>query len=290
MRTPALAVAALLLASTAVASAPKGTVKATETPAPHPAALVTPEPSNHPAAFSVEMHMKDEKGRDFVITRIVDGGKNRMEMAADGHKMTMISLDDEAKTTYMVDDEHKMVMKMSAAKQMEEAKKHQKKSDEAEPQPEQPQGQIEALGQETVNGRVANKYKASYGEQGSGLMWMDAETNLPIRMESEGKVVDFKNYDFAPQPAEKFAPPKGYEVRDMDEMMAKMRGMGGMGGMAKGMAGGMMGGMGGSMGGSLGGALGGALGGPLGSMVGQYVGNKIGQKLGNKAASAVTGN
>ena len=220
MRTPALAAAALLLASTAVAAGAKDPAKTAVAPAPVPAGLVTG--SNQPAAFSVEMHMKDEKGKDFVITRIVDGGKNRMEMAADGHKMTMISLDDEAKTTYMVDDEHKMVMKMSAAKQMEEAKKHQKKSDEVQPAPEQPQGQIEALGQETVNGRLANKYKASYGDQGSGLMWMDAENNLPIRMESEGKGIDFKNYDFSPQPAEKFAPPKDYEVRDMDEMMSKM--------------------------------------------------------------------
>lgn len=286
MRMPALAAAALLLASTAIAGV-KDPAKTSLSPAPVPAGLAIGE--DRPASFSVEMHMKDEKGKDLVMTRTVDGGNNRMEMAVEGHKMTIISLGDEAKTTYMVDDEHKTVMKMSATKQMEEAKKHQKKGDEAEQQPEQPQGQIEALGQETVNGRVANKYKASYGEQGSGLMWMDAETNLPIRMESEGKVVDFKNYQFGPQPAEKFAPPKDYEVKDMDEMMAKMRGMSGMGGMAKSMAGGMMGGMAGGMGGSLGGALGGALGGPIGSMVGQYVGNKIGQKLGNKAASAVVG-
>ena len=289
MRTLALCGAALLCASTALAAEPTKT--ASEKPAPHPARLAVPEATGtQPAAFSVEMHMKDENGKDFVMTRTVDGDNNRMEMAMDGHKMTMISLGDAAKTTYIVDDEHKTVMKMSAAKQMEEAKKHQKNADEEPPvQAQQPQGQIEALGQEKVNDRLANKFKVNYGDQGDGLMWMDAENNLPIRMESQGKTIDFTNYQFGPQPAEKFAPPKGYEVQDMDEMMAKMRGMGGMGGMAKGMAGGMIGGMAGNMGGGLGSALGGALGGPIGSMVGQYVGSKIGQKLGNKAANAVVG-
>ena len=289
MRTLALCGAALLCASTALAAEPTKT--ASEKPAPHPARLAVPEATGtQPAAFSVEMHMKDENGKDFVMTRTVDGDNNRMDMAMDGHKMTVISLGDAAKTTYMVDDEHKMVMKMSAAKQMEEARKHQKKTDEEPPaEAQQPQGQIEALGHEKVNDRLANKFKVNYGDQGDGLMWMDAENNLPIRMESQGKTIDFTNYQFGPQPAEKFAPPKGYEVQDMDEMMAKMRGMGGMGGMAKGMAGGMIGGMAGNMGGGLGSALGGALGGPIGSMVGQYVGSKIGQKLGNKAANAVVG-
>lgn len=289
MRTLALCSAALLCASTALAAEPTKT--ASEKPAPHPARLAAPEATGtQPATFSVEMHMKDESGKEFVMTRTVDGDNNRMDMAMDGHKMTVISLGDAAKTTYMVDDEHKMVMKMSAAKQMEEAKKHQKKADD-EPtvQAQQPQGQIEALGQEKVNDRLANKFKVSYGDQGDGLMWMDAENNLPVRMEAQGKAIDFKNYQFGPQPAEKFQPPKGYEVQDMDEMMEKMRGMGGMGGMAKGMAGGMLGGMGGNMGGGLGSALGGALGGPIGSMVGQYVGSKIGQKLGTKAANAVVG-
>ena len=286
MRTLALCGAALLCASTALAAEPTKT--ASEKPAPHPARLAVPEATGtQPAAFSVEMHMKDENGKDFVVTRTVDGDNNRMDMAMDGHKMTVISLGDAAKTTFMVDDEHKMVMKMSAAKQMEEARKHQKKTDEEPPaEAQQPQGQIEALGQEKVNDRLANKFKVNYGDQGDGLMWMDAENNLPIRMESQGKTIDFTNYQFGPQPAEKFQPPKGYEVQDMDEMMAKMRGMGGL---AKGMAGGMIGGMAGNMGGGLGSALGGALGGPIGSMVGQYVGSKIGQKLGNKAANAVVG-
>lgn len=272
MRTLTLCCAALLCVATAYAS---DTKTATETPAPHPAHLVVPEPSSLAAAFSVDMHMRDEGGKEFVITRLVDGGKNRMEMSVDGRKMTMISLDDEAKTTYMVDDESKTVMKMSAAKQRKLANKADEPS-AADPS----QARIESLGTETVKDRPANKYKMTYPE-GEGLMWTDAETNLPLRMESQGKTVDFTDYKFGAQPAEKFAPPKGYEVRDMDEMMARMRGMGGMGGMAKGLAGGM--------GGSLGGAIGGALGGPIGSMVGQYVGSKIGQKVGQKAASAVIG-
>jgi len=121
-------------------------------------------------------------------------------------------------------------------------------------------------------------------------MWVDPENNLPLRMEAQDMKVDFKNYQFGPQPKDAFEVPKGYAVTDMDEMMAKMP-KSAAAGMAQGMAANMMGGMGAGLGGGLGGTLGGMLGGPIGSMVGNFVGQKIGQKIGStvgqKAANVV---
>jgi uncharacterized protein DUF4412 len=260
----------------------------------HAASSPMAAPSASHPSFSVDMVMTHE-GETFKMKRTVDHGKTRMDMSGGGMEAVQIMLDDPQRTMYMLMPKEKQGMKQSLAAAEKMASQHAKGGEER-PQPAaEPSTKIEKLGQEKIDGRTADKYRISY-EQGSGLMWIDAERQLPLRMEAEGSTVEFKDYDFGPQPAELFQPPKGYEIMDMDEMMAKMpqgamggmAGMaGGMGGMAGGMVKGMAGNMAGGVGGTMGGALGGVLGGPIGSMIGQYVGQKIGARIGVAAAGVV---
>jgi hypothetical protein len=139
------------------------------------------------------------------------------------------------------------------------------------------------------------KYRVSTPE-GAGLIWIETATELPLRMEADGLVLEMKDYDFSLQPAELFEVPKKYELLDMDKVM-KSLGPGGAG-MMKGMGGGMPGlegmageaggQMGAGLGGSLGAGLGASVGGPVGSMIGQYLGQRIGQAVGRRAGTAVT--
>jgi outer membrane lipoprotein-sorting protein len=254
-------------------------------PAP-PEATVASAMTTSSQPFSVEMHMTMD-GQETVMKRTVDGPKTRMDITSKDMNQTIIMMGDDKKTMYMIDPANKRAMKMSPTTAMERLN-----SRAPAPAPDaKPQGQVTLVGHETIDGRAADKYEVDYGDQGKGTMWIDSEKNLPLRMEAQGTKIDFENYQFGTQPADAFESPKGYEVTDMDEMMAKMP-KNAMGGMAQAMAGGMMGSMGGSMGGGLGASLGGMLGGPIGSMVGQFVGQKIGQKLGSsvgqKAAGMVT--
>ncbi len=224
-----------------------------------------PGPEGYPSAYSVDMHIIKD-GKTMVMKRAVDGAKSRMDMTADGNEVAMIMLDDERRTMITLMPEQKKAMKQSLAAAEEMANKMSSEEEAAAA----PEGKIESLGKETIDGKEADKYRVTY-EEGSGLMWIDAKTHLPLRMESEGTRVDFKNYQFGPQPAELFEVPKGYEVMDLDQMMASMpKGMGGM-------MGSMTGGM---MGGAMGSSMGGMLGGPLGAMAGQFVGDEIGQNVG----------
>lgn len=274
MRSALVVCISLLAATVALAD------KSKETTAPSAA-----PGANQPASFSVEMHMVSD-GQDMVMKRTVDGPKTRMDMTAKGMNQTIISLGDEKKTMVMIDPANKRAMKTSSTAMMERAGRHAPapatKLSESEEQAAQNDGFVTLIGKDRIDGKQLDKYEVDYGDKGKGTMWVDPENNLPLRMEAQDMKIDFKNYQFGPQPKEAFEVPKGYEVTDMDEMMAKMP-KNAMGGMAQGMAANMMGGMGGG--------LGGMLGGPIGSMIGSFVGQKIGQKIGSsigqKAAEAV---
>ena len=295
-----ISVTAFLLVAALFASAPAGAAAAK---ARTPDGVAKAAPGGMPnmmggasqaqPSFSVDMVMTND-GKTFTMTRTVDHGKSRMDMNADGHQISQIALDDEAGTMYTIMPDEKRAMKQTREGMEKMAPKAAKRAEEHAETASEPQSKPELVGKETIDGRPADKYKVSFGE-GDAFMWIDSEKNVPLRMKSGDATVDFKNYQFGPQPAERFQPPKGYEIMDMDEMMAKMKGGGmgmgmgmpGVGSMAGGMAKGYAGSMGGSMGGALGGSIGGALGGPIGSMIGQYVGQKIGSKIGSSAAGAV---
>jgi len=319
---PALRVAAIALLASVMGTAP---VRAETKPASVPAkggpdAVQLPR-YTPPDAYSEDL-VVNSQGKTFVIQRFVDHGKVRTEMNMEGKSFVMIETGDEHGTTYTVMPDMKMVMKqtsqtMETASEMaghpnkaqehaeKELKKHGEKgsgenAEQAMPGseghgPETPPAnmKVEDLGQETIGGLAAKKFRMT-SPDGDAVGWFDPATNAPMRMEGvvngQKQSIEWKNRKTGSQPSDLFQIPKDYKVQDMDAMMAQMKSaeaMGGAGNMMKAMAGGMGQSMGSSLGGSLGASLGGAVGGPLWSMAGQYIGGKIGGLLGRKAGSAL---
>lgn len=271
-----------------------------------------------PAAYSVDLVMRTTEGKDMVMHRFVDQGKVRTDITAEGTAVSMIELGDKKGTTLMLMPEEKRAMKQSrealgALTAKLDLKDEKIGAVDAEEAVAEHDAKFEDLGEETIDGRIVKKIRMSMTE-GSALGWFDKSTGAPVKMEStvEGKAasIEWKNMKPGPQPAAMYEIPKGYEVTDMDEMLSKMKtvggmpgmggmtgatlsgmagmgGMPGMGGGVKGIAGGMGQNFGAQMGASMGSTLGASLGGPLGAMAGHYLGGKIGGAIGKKAAETL---
>lgn len=246
-----------------------------------------------PESFSEELVVTSQ-GKTIVMKRFVDKGKVRTDISVEGMEMVMIEMGDAKGTTYQLMPKEKQAIKQSrqtveeaiggkAPKKLEGAKEEQ-------PGPTPADFKVEDLGDVALDEKPAKKLRMTTAE-GSVLGWFDKTTGAPLRMEGEvdgqKAEMEWKNRKIEPQPGALYGVPKGYEVHDLDEMMAQMKAMGGMSGMVKGMMGGMGQGMGSSIGGSLGSSIGGSLAGPMGAVAGQYLGSKIGGLLGKKAATAV---
>ncbi len=263
-------------------------------PAAHPAAAaaVALPRYEEPAAYSVDLVIQSPKAK-MVLKRFIDHGRVRTEITGADEDLVLIELGDEKGTTLTLMPKEKRAMRQSRAAMAsllpERARKDMREGDAAAAAPA-PEGRFEDLGEETLGGRAVKKVRMTM-PQGTSVGWFDKTTGAPVRMEGtvegETTVVEWKDYQVAPQPAKLFESPKDYELTDMDEMMGKMKGMGAMGSMGS-MMGGMGQGMGQSMGSSLGASLGGALGGPVGAMAGQYLGGKVGGAIGRKAGTMVT--
>ena len=294
-RTRFGAVSLLSLALLALTLAPASPARADTHGAPAHDAKAPPTAPEHgdslafaqPRSFSVEMHVT--KGSETIeIKRFVDGARSRMDISTKGDEMSIIDLGDEKGTNLMLMHSQKMALKQTRSgheEQMKQARSKGAKKD-TEAKADTAGGGGEAVnpmvfvGHETVNGKMCDKYESTFSS-GTAYAWVDPETHQPVRMASKDGTVDFSNFKVAPQPAELFTAPRDYTLQDMDEIMSKASGMGGM-------MSGMMGGMGSSLGSSLGGGLGGMLGGPLGQMAGSYVGGKLGGALGKKVGGAVS--
>jgi hypothetical protein len=292
----------VLAACVAAPAFAKDTSASAEAKHPPGAASMPGAPPEKPV-FSVDMII-NAQGQTFTMRRTVDHEKTRMDMKSEDMEATQIVLGDEAGTTYLLMPEQKQAMKSTrkGMEQMMGGHTPEELGAAKDPTAKPEASQIDSLGIETIDGRPAQKFRLHYGDQ-TGTMWVDAGSNMPVRMESEGATVEFRNYDFSQPPRSAFEVPKGYQVMDMDEMMAKMKSsgmagsgqlgalMGGMSptGMAKGYAGNMAGSFAGGIGGGFGASLGAMVGGPIGAMVGQYVGQKIGQKIGSKVGTAAAG-
>lgn len=246
-----------------------------------------------PESYSEDL-VVEAQGKSIVIKRSIDKGKIRTAIAVDDQSIVMIEMGDAKGTMYTLMPDQKSAMKQSREVQEEalDTKTRKKLEEAGEKEPRTPQMDVktEDLGDATVDGKAARKLRMTYPE-GEVLGWFEKATGAPLRMEGtvngEKTLMEWKNRKIEAQPAALFEVPKDYELTDMDEMMAKMRRMGGMGGMAKGMMGGMAQGMGQSMGGTIGSTIGGSLAGPMGAAAGHYLGGKIGGLLGKKASSAV---
>jgi hypothetical protein len=80
-------------------------------------------------------------------------------------------------------------------------------------------GEIERklLGQELVDGKMANKYKIVYSYQGytsTVLQWMLPGSKIPSKMSAEDGswVWEYKNIQFGSQPDSLFEVPAGYKI------------------------------------------------------------------------------
>ena len=248
---------------------------------------------HEPPAYSVNLVIDSPQG-DMQLRRFIDGGRIRTEITGDKAdlNMVMIEMGDAKGTSLMLMPGDKRAIRQSRAAMegMMGGSGHPATESGTSAAPP-PDVKVEDLGEQTMDGRVVKKLRISSPE-GISLGWFDKETGAPVRAEAQvdGKTtsIEWKDYKVGPQPAKLYEVPKGYDLTDMDEMMQKMKGMGGMSGSMKGMMGGMGQSMGANMGGSFGGALGGVLGGPLGSIAGQYLGGKVGGMVGRKAADVVT--
>lgn len=262
-----------------------------------------------PAAYSVDLVVR-AGGQNLTMKRFIDGNRIRSEMNAEGQDIVMIEMGDEKETTVTLMPGEKRAIKQTRAAMVAVAPEEAAKQEQAAAE-EVAEVKVDDLGEETLDGRTVKKLRFQMAE-GQTLAWFDKTTGAPVKMESEAQgqksAIEWKNFSPGPQPAKLFDVPKGYEVMDMDEMMAKMKtmqgkpgmgammgAMGGMGGgmgggatgMAKGYASGMAQNFGSTMGGSFGASLGGALGGPLGAIAGQYIGGKIGGMVAKKATDTV---
>ena len=284
-----------------------------------------------PPAYSVDLVIHSSETAEMVLKRFVDGGRIRTDISAQGQDISMIEMGDEKGTSYTVMPKEKRVVKQSREAMSEfaesVAKQQPQAKQETSPTPEA-NVKVVDLGEETLNGHAARKLRMS-SKDGSALAWFDKATGAPLKMEStnDGKTssIEWRDMKVGAQSPKLYEVPKGFEVTDMDEMMAKMKGMrasgggalggmagmggmsglpgmggmagmggmGGMGGMSgmggglNGMAGGMGANFGSQMGGQLGGTLGASLGGPLGAIAGHYIGGKIGGMIGRKTAQAI---
>ncbi len=247
-----------------------------------------------PASYSEDVVITSE-GRTFTMKRAIDGPKTRTEFAMEKQSTVMIELGDERGTSYQLMPDRKEGIKQSRAAMDEmtggrmSRMEAEHAGDAAKDAGAPPDMKVEDLGDDTVSGAAARKLRLTSSD-GTVLAWFEKATGAPLRMEntSEGKtaVVEWKNRKLEPQPAELFEVPKNYKLTDMDEMVEKMKSMGGMRGMGEGMMSGMMQGMGANMGASFGAGLGASLGGPLGAMAGQYIGGRVGGMIARKATGA----
>ena len=253
-----------------------------------------------PAAYSEDLVITTEH-QSVTMKRAIDHARTRTEFTAQGQHVVMIELGDDKGTMLTLMPEQKQAMRQSRASLqslagMAGAKAEDTPAAASDAPPdvkhtarETPPGvTAEDLGEATLGGTAARKFRLT-SEDGVVLAWFDKATGAPLRMEStvEGKpaVMEWKHRSLVAPPPSMFEVPKGYQVQDMDELMAKMNAMGGTSGMAQGMLSSMGQGMGANLGASFGAGLGASLGGPLGAMAGHYLGGRIGGMLGGKAAS-----
>src|SRR5882672_8463043 len=143
-----------------------------------------------------------------------------MDITTDTGPFTMIQLNDEKKTMFMVSDERKEVIKQSSAAMMNKMGKHEKPL-VAPDSAQEAAGTMERVGQEEVNGVMAEKYKVS-AEGMNGFLWIDPATGFMQRMQADNGTVDFTNYKVGVVTPAMLTPPKDYKVTDMDEMMKNM--------------------------------------------------------------------
>ncbi len=245
-----------------------------------------------PGQYRVDLIMTNGD-QTMTMHRYFSGANLRSEIEAQGQQFVMLELGDES---YQIMPSQKTMMKMPAPAAMVAG------HDSAGGPPADVR--IEKLGAEKLEGRVALKFRF-VSQDREGLAWFDPANGAPLRMESNGAVIEWRNFSAEPQPAKLFELPKDYKVFDFGEMQKAMgqagggiptmpAGIPGMPGGAGGPGGvsGLADRLGSQMGQNFGEQMGAGVGaqfGPLGSIAGRYIGGRVGHWVGSKAAHLVTG-
>jgi len=166
------------------------------------------------------MAITTDKGQNIMQKMYSDNGKVRMELSMQGMQMVMIVRPDLQKV-YSVMVAQKMVMEMPY-----DAEKYKKMMVASSG----PQGKIEVVGPDTVEGVVCTKYKVTSEKNNKVfLFWVDVANKAPVKMMAEDNSVTmvWKNYKAGPQDAALFDPPADYKVMTMPAMPGGAPGGGG---------------------------------------------------------------
>lgn len=181
-----------------------------------------------PPQFSADMSATSPRDRGMKGKMYMGpAGRMRMDMNAEGQRMTMIT-DGPKKTSYMLMHDQKMYMEMSAegpgrgmGPMGRGPKMPEVKQMGDTPCAGRPGATCKMAGSEMMNGRMCDKWEiASADKSEAGTVWVDQKTHMPIKsVRADGSTWELTNFKEGPQDPSLFAPPGDYQKFDMGQMM-----------------------------------------------------------------------
>lgn len=79
------------------------------------------------------------------------------------------------------------------------------------------------MGNDSVDGRSAVKYKGTSSDGKTSYIWVDTKLHCVTRMQDDSSDLQFRNIKEGSQPASLFEVPAGYQKFDMGSMMPKQK-------------------------------------------------------------------
>ncbi len=84
-------------------------------------------------------------------------------------------------------------------------------------------GSCMKIGDETVQGRAAVKYKGTTRNGDTGLVWIDRKLRFVTKWEGQAAAAEFRNIREEPQPVALFEIPKGYDLLNSQAARQQVR-------------------------------------------------------------------
>jgi hypothetical protein len=179
--------------------------------------------------FSADMSATSKRDAGMKGKMYMGGGKMRMDMTAEGGKMSMIT-DPAKKVTYVVMHEQQMYMELSADGRMggmnpmgRGPKMPDVQALSDNPCAGSPGVTCKSVGTEMMNGRMCDKWEfVSANKSEAGTTWIDQKTRWPIKsVRADGSTTEFTNFKEGAQDPGLFVPPSGYQKFDMGAMRGR---------------------------------------------------------------------
>ena len=161
--------------------------------------------------FSADMNVTTAKGQNITQKVYTDSGKVRMEINMQGMQAVTIVRPDQNKV-YTVLVGEKMVM---------EAPYNAEKYKKLMVATSGPDGTVEVVGPDTVDGVACTKYKITSKDGKVSFFWNDASTKAPVKLAADdgSYTILWTNYKAGPQDPSLFEPPAGYQTIPMPSGM-----------------------------------------------------------------------